>query len=111
MSGGSTYAATREMEALHVGQTPETKVSTVRQNLNFALNWSMNACPCNIYSCCMAASAYCILMSVHGENVGDEQEPYQDIDRYYSAFQNWSSRSHDHYLLFTLIIVFSSPHL
>jgi hypothetical protein len=37
MAGGSTDAATKEMEALHVGQT-ETKVSTVLHKLNFPLN-------------------------------------------------------------------------
>jgi hypothetical protein len=38
MAGGSTGAATKEMEALHVGQTQEAKVSTVLQKFLFALN-------------------------------------------------------------------------
>lgn len=37
MAGGSTDAATKEMEALHVGQTQETKVSTIK--------------PANLYLC------------------------------------------------------------
>ena len=70
MAGGSADAATKEMDALHVGQIPETKVSTVLQKLFFALNPSMNVCRRNIYSC-MVASPYFILMLVHGENVGN----------------------------------------
>ena len=37
MAGGNTDAATKEMEALHVGQTQETKVSTIKAEKSFSL--------------------------------------------------------------------------
>jgi hypothetical protein len=63
MAGVSADAATKEMEALHVTQTPETKVSF------FSLNGSMNACPHSFYACVVAASAYFILKCWYMEKI------------------------------------------